>query len=252
MRRTSHLLTRQTKAESVLVRTRPGVGAFRLVRHAVDFIISLESRRDGERVLAGLGACLAKHGLTFNPTMTRHADFRPKAGGHGSSNRFDFLGFTHLRGKSRIGCWVMVRRFAARERHPRAIKPVWNWCKEHRRMPLEDQCRDLAGVVRGHCAHCGLPGNGSPVSGTPWPEAGHAGSEGIAAAGGSAGTGSKPSSLDTPCQRPRSRGQSMPLERTRHARNRVRQSLTPGSVGDGAPQRPQPTRTPFFTHSNIC
>ena len=47
------------------------------------------------------------------------------AGGHGSSNRFDFLGFTHLRGKSRKGCWV-VRQFNAREHLARIVKSVWN------------------------------------------------------------------------------------------------------------------------------
>ena len=48
-----------------------------------------------------------------------------------------------------------------------------------------------------------------------------------------------PSSLDSPCRTPRSRGRSMLLERTCHAGNRVRQSLTLGSVGEGARQRPR-------------
>ena len=142
---------------------RPKVGAFRLVRYADDFVIALESRRDGERVLAALDKRLAEHGLTLHPTKTRQVDFRPKAGGHGSSNRFDFLGFTHLWGKSRKGRWV-VRQFTAKERFARAVKSVWNWCKEHRHMPLGDQCRHLAGVIRGHCAYYGLTGNGKRLS----------------------------------------------------------------------------------------
>ena len=67
-------------------------------------IIAPESRGDGERVLAALGERPAKHGLTPHPTRTRHVGLRPKADGHGSSNRFGCLCFTRLRGKSRNGC----------------------------------------------------------------------------------------------------------------------------------------------------
>ena len=142
---------------------RPRVGAFRLVRYADDFVIAFRNRRDGERVLAVLGARLAKFGLSLHPTKTRHVDFRPMAGGHDSQNRFDFLGFTHLWGKSRRGGWV-VRQFTAKARLARAAKSVWNWCKEHRHMPLGDQCRHLASVIRGHCAYYGLTGNGKRLS----------------------------------------------------------------------------------------
>ncbi|MDE0209678.1 MAG: reverse transcriptase domain-containing protein, partial [Boseongicola sp.] len=141
----------------------PRVGAFRLVRYADDFVIAFRNRRDGERVLAVLGARLAKFGLSLHPTKTRHVDFRPMAGGHDSQNRFDFLGFTHLWGKSRRGRWV-VRQFTAKARLARAAKSVWNWCKEHRHMPLGDQCRHLASVIRGHCAYYGLTGNGKRLS----------------------------------------------------------------------------------------
>ena len=99
-------------------------------------------------MLAALDNRPAEHGLKLHPTRTLHVDFRPKAGGHGSSNRFDFLGFTHLRGNSRKGHWV-VRQFTAKARLARADKSVWNSCKEHRHMPLGDQCRHLAGVIRG-------------------------------------------------------------------------------------------------------
>ncbi len=41
-----------------------------------------------------------------------------------------------------------------------------------------------------------------------------------------------------PCRQPRSRGQSMLPERSCHVRNRVRQSRTLGSVGNGVRQQP--------------
>ncbi len=142
---------------------RPRVGAFRLVRHADDFVIAFRSRRDGERVLAVPGARLARSGLSLHPTRTRYVDFRPTAGGHDTRNRSGFPGFTHLWGKSRRGRRV-VRRFTAKARLARAVKTVWNRCREHRHMPLGDQCRHLAGVIRGHCACYGLTGNGKRLS----------------------------------------------------------------------------------------
>ena len=85
-------------------------------------------------------------------------------GGHGTSSRFDFLGFTHFWGKSRKGHWF-VRQITARVRLAQAVKSARNWCKQHRHMPSWDQSRHLAGAIRGHCACCGLTGNGKRLSG---------------------------------------------------------------------------------------
>ncbi len=138
---------------------KPRVGACRLVRFADDFVIAFKDRRDGERVLAVLGKRLAKYGLVLHATKTRFVDFRPgRGGGHDAQDHFDFLGFTHRWGKSRKGRMV-VRQFTAKSRYRRAVKTVWEWCKDHRHRPLEDQQRHLASVIRGHCNYYGLTGN---------------------------------------------------------------------------------------------
>ena len=142
----------------------PRVGACRLARFADDFVIAFKDRRDGERVLAILGKRLERYGLRLHPTKTRFVDFRPgSGGGHDAQDQFDFLGFTHLWGKSRKGRWV-VRQFTARTRLARAVKSVWEWCKRHRHQPLAVQHRHLASVIRGHCAYYGLTGNGKQLS----------------------------------------------------------------------------------------
>ena len=100
----------------------PHIGAHRLVRHADDFVIAFRHRRDGERVLAALGRRLARCGLTLHADKTRFVDFRPRpGGGRGDCRRFDFLGFTHLRGRSRRGR-LAVRQFTARSRLNRACR----------------------------------------------------------------------------------------------------------------------------------
>ena len=144
----------------------PRVGAHRLVRYADDFVIAFRNRRDGERVLSALGKRLARFGLTLHDGKTRFVDFRPmhrQGGGHDGQDKFDFLGFTHLWGKSRRGRLV-VRQFTARDRLARAAKSIWNWCKGNRHLPLHEQHGHLVRVIRGHCGYYGLTGNGKQLS----------------------------------------------------------------------------------------
>ena len=142
----------------------PRIGAFRLVRYADDFVIAFRNRRDGERVLAALGRRLARYGLELHATKTRFVDFRRKPGtGHDGRNRFDFLGFTHLWGRSRRG-HLVVRQITAKDRFARAVRSVWDWCKCNRHLPILEQHRHLAGVIHGHCGYFGLTGNGKRLA----------------------------------------------------------------------------------------
>jgi hypothetical protein len=77
--------------------------------------MAFEAFPDATRVLAVLGKRLARYGLTLHPDKTRLIDFRFKRpeGTHHPAARgttFDFLGFTHVWGKSRKG--VNVQQFS--------------------------------------------------------------------------------------------------------------------------------------------
>ena len=76
-----------------------------------------------------------------------------------SATTFDFLGFTHVWGRSMQGKDV-VRQITAKGRFARALKSVHDWCKRHRHLPIAAQRDHLAKVIRGHCAYYGLTGNG--------------------------------------------------------------------------------------------
>ena len=76
-----------------------------------------------------------------------------------SATTFDFLGFTHVWGRSRRGKDV-VRQITAKGSFARALKSVHDWCKRHRHLPIEAQREHLAKVIWGHCAYYGLTGNG--------------------------------------------------------------------------------------------
>ena len=144
-------------AETVQPRLR---GASQLVRFADDFVLTFADGGDGQRVLAVLGKRLGRFGLTLHATKTRYVDFRPpqNAGGHEPHASFDFLGFTHVWGRSRRGYWV-VRQLTAKQRLARGLQAVNEWCKKHRHVPLAEQQKRLASVIRGHCNYYGLTGN---------------------------------------------------------------------------------------------
>ncbi len=67
---------------------------------------------------------------------------------------FDYLGFTHVWGRSRRGR-NLVRQITAKSRFARALKSVHEWCKSHRHWPMYAQHAHLCRVIRGHCAYYG-------------------------------------------------------------------------------------------------
>ena len=138
-------------------------GSCQLVRFADDVVLTFADRHSGERMLAVLGKRLGRYGLELHPTKTRYVDFRPpRRPGHEADATFDFLGFTHVWGRSRKGRTV-VRQVTAKSRYARAVKAVHGWCKRNRHLPIKQQQEYLSRVVRGHCGYYGVTGNGKRI-----------------------------------------------------------------------------------------
>lgn len=134
-----------------------------LVRYADDALLAFGNLADAERVLAVLGKRLARFGLTLHPDKTRLVDFRsgrtdetrhPRTDG----TTFDFLGFTHVWGRSRKGK-NMVRQVTAKGRFARAVAAASDWCRKNRHRPIRDQHRYLSAMMQGHYAYYGIGGN---------------------------------------------------------------------------------------------
>lgn len=136
-------------------------GRCRLVRYADDFVMLFEAEADGERVSEVLGKRLEKYGLTLHETKTRYVDMRP--GQKGEEHRFDFLGFTHVWGRSRRGKRVL-REVTAKDRFARAVSAVNEWCKRNRHWGVGKQVKHLGRVIRGHCNYYGVTGNGKRLA----------------------------------------------------------------------------------------
>ena len=91
-------------------------------------------------MLSVLGKRLARYGLTLHPDKTRLVDFRPKrsqGARHPETDgtTFDFLGLTHVWGRSRNGK-DMVRQVTAKGRFARAVAAVNGWCRKNRHWSL--------------------------------------------------------------------------------------------------------------------
>lgn len=132
-----------------------------LVRFADDFVVGCEREDDGEKVMAVLPKRFGRFKLTIHPTKTALVKFRKppsKAENDGGNGTFDFLGFTHYWDKSRQGYWV-IKRKTAKKRLRRAMKSLWQWCRDHRHWSLPEQHEMLCAKLRGHYQYYGIRGN---------------------------------------------------------------------------------------------
>ena len=135
-----------------------------IVRWADDFIVGFEHREDAERFLADLRERFAEFCLGLNAEKTRliefgrHAVRNREARGLGRPETFDFLGFTHICGKTRKGRF-MLKRKTIKKRMAAKLREVKTSLMARRHLPIPEQGRWLASVVRGHLAYYAVPGN---------------------------------------------------------------------------------------------
>jgi RNA-directed DNA polymerase len=139
-------------------------GRYILVRYADDLVMAFEDHLDARRVLRALDQRLTRYGLTLHPEKSRFIDFRfRRPGGQRhpatSGTTFDFLGFTHVWGRSRKGKDV-VRQVTAKGRFARALSVVSDWCQRNRHQSIQHQHAHLSAMLRGHY---GITGNGRRI-----------------------------------------------------------------------------------------
>lgn len=140
-----------------------------IVRFADDFVAGFEHQADAQRFLTDLRERLAKFGLELHPDKTRliefgrHAARRRAARGVGKPETFDFLGFTHLCGKTKTGRF-WLRRITISKRMRKKLREVNDQLKRNRHRPIPVQGQWLRAVVQGHLAYYAVPGNTDAVA----------------------------------------------------------------------------------------
>jgi len=156
-----HYVLDEWFAGQVQVRLR---GPSTLVRYCDDFVMLFAYQDDAQRVLGVLAKRLDKYGLQLHPHKTQLVDFRFRAGvGHvdgeaGLATRFNFLGFTHVWGRSRKG-QVVVRQLTAKDRFARALTAIDQQCRQMRHWLVREQHQRLSQMLKGHYAYFGITGN---------------------------------------------------------------------------------------------
>jgi RNA-directed DNA polymerase len=140
-----------------------------VVRFADDFIVGFQHLGDARQFLHDLRERFAKFGLELHPDKTRLIEFgrfaaqRRAAQGLGRPETFDFLGFTHICGKGKNGSF-WLRRITIAKRLRAKLKQVKDQLVRRRHLPVPEQGRWLASVVRGHLAYYAVPGNSRAIS----------------------------------------------------------------------------------------
>ena len=135
-----------------------------VVRFADDLVAGFEHEADAQRFLSDLRERFAKFGLALHPEKTRLIEFgryaarNRAARGLGKPETFDFLGFTHICGKTRNGRF-WLRRITISKRMRAKLRAVNIELKRRRHQPIPMQGQWLASVVRGHVAYYAVPGN---------------------------------------------------------------------------------------------
>ena len=139
-------------------------GDVRLVRYADDTIVGFEHRQEAEQFLAALRQRLAKFGLELNPEKTRLIEFgrfareRRARKGQGKPETFNFLGFTHICGRSRKGAYRVERRTMSKRMRAKLVE-VRASLMRRRHDPIPQQGAWLRSILVGHYRYFAVPLN---------------------------------------------------------------------------------------------
>jgi group II intron reverse transcriptase/maturase len=135
-----------------------------ITRWADDFIVGFQYEDDAVRFLRELRERMKQFSLELHPEKTRLIEFgrfaaeRLAMRGVGKPETFDFLGFTHICAKTRAKKFLLARR-TNRKRMRAKLHEVKTELRRRWHLPIADQGRWLASVVRGYFAYHAVPTN---------------------------------------------------------------------------------------------
>jgi group II intron reverse transcriptase/maturase len=145
-------------------RKRHAKGEVIIVRYADDFVIGFREESDARRCLAELKERFTKFGLELHPEKTRLLEFgryaqeRRAKRGEGPPETFDFLGFTHISGKTRKGDFTIHRK-TSRKKFQAKLAELKEQISRKAHADLVETGNWLRSVFRGWCQYYAVPGN---------------------------------------------------------------------------------------------
>jgi len=145
-------------------RHRHAQGNVIIVRYADDLVAGFEHRTDAARFLSDLQQRLESFALSLHPDKTRliefgrHAAANRERRGLGKPETFDFLGFTHICGRTRNGKFSL-RRKTRRDRLRAKLREVKETLCRRLHVGIDEQGAWLRQVVTGYFAYHAVPNN---------------------------------------------------------------------------------------------
>ena len=139
------------------------------VRYADDIVCGFEHEADAQRFCAELQQRMEKFALSLHPDKTRLIEFGRVAAtnrsrrGLGKPETFDFLGFTHICGRSRRGLFQLKRK-SRRDRMRAKLRAIKEELRRRMHEPIPQQGQWLRQVVRGYFAYHAVPTNVASLS----------------------------------------------------------------------------------------
>ena len=150
-------------------RRREAKGDMIIVRYADDIVAGFQHEADAKRFRDDMGKRLAEFALTLHPEKTRLIEFGRFAAdnrarrGLGKPETFNFLGLTHICGRSRRGKF-MLRRKTRADRMRAKLKEVKDALMRRRHEPIPVQGSWLGQVVGGFFGYHAVPTNSRALS----------------------------------------------------------------------------------------
>lgn len=135
-----------------------------VVRYADDIVVGFQHEVDAVRFRAEFKGRLEHFGLELHPDKTRmlrfgrFAEERRREQGEGRPETFNFLGFTHMCGRSKSGQFLLLRR-TVKERMRAKLKLIREDLLRRRHLAVQVQGRWIESVVRGYFAYHAVPTN---------------------------------------------------------------------------------------------
>jgi RNA-directed DNA polymerase len=139
-------------------------GEMIVVRYADDIVLGFERESDARRFHDAMRARLEKFALALNPDKTRLLAFgrfaaaERRSKGLGKPETFDFLGFTFICGKTRLGRFQVKRKSRADRRRAK-LKAIKAALRERMHQSIEAQGQWLQRVVAGYFNYHAVPTN---------------------------------------------------------------------------------------------
>ncbi len=135
-------------------------GYIEIVRYADDFIVMFEYENEAKSFYEVLKKRLSNFGLELEENKTRIIPFgRLK----GSKEMFDFLGFTHINGKTRKGKYL-VKHLTSKKKMRVKRQDFKMWMKENMHNPLIEVFETIRRKLIGHYNYYGINNNSKSLS----------------------------------------------------------------------------------------